>query len=279
MGFKRATPEQRESEIKTRTHRSLGYVSSDIPIFNTVDGDNQIRIVPPLSDDKHASLWGLEVWTYFIANKSIVSNKTFNSNNRDPVQEYFFNIRESQPDEARKFKGTKRHLMFVLDLNDGREKLKLWAAPPTLVDEFIRLAKNRRTGELIPLEDPEQGRVIFFTKTGSGINTKYSGVEVDPEPSPIQEELADELETFEDMLIILSEDEMDSIVSTARNGEESTDAPAPRRRTKSESQQVNSEISFDADADTPPPMKDYDNDNGSVRDRVRSRLKNRTTDK
>ena len=222
-GFKRASAQERESESRKRTVSGLGYVSSEIPIFKPIDGDNQIRIVPPLADDAQASLWGLEVWTYFINNKSYLSSKTFDAQSDDPIMSHFFDIREDNPEESQKYKGNKRYLMFVLDLNNDEVELKLWAAPPTLVDEFLGLAKNRRTGEMIALEDPEEGVPIYFTKTGQGINTRYTSIEIEKEPFPLDDDLAEDLELFEDMLIVPSSKELQKVLEIVMNGESDDD--------------------------------------------------------
>ena len=235
-GFKRATAQERESEARKRTVSGIGYVSSDIPIFKPVDGDNQIRIVPPLANDADASLWGLEVWTYFINNRSWLSSKTFDSQAEDPIMSHFFDIREDNPEESQKFKGNKRYLMFLLDLNHDEPELKLWAAPPTLVDEFLGLAKNRRTGELIALEDPDEGCIIYFTKTGQGIGTRYTGIELDKEPYTLDDDLAEELELFSDMLIVPSSKELQKVLEVAMNGgndeDDDDEEETPKRRSR-----------------------------------------------
>lgn len=294
MGFKRATQAERESEVKKRTKRGLSYVKSDIPIFQPMDGDNQIRIVPPLSEDVHASLWGLEVWACYINNKSFLSPKTFDSNATDPIAEHFFELRETDPEAAKKFRATKRHLMFVLDLNDELEELKLWAAPPTLIDDILKLAKNRRTGELIALEDPEDGRAIYFTKTGKGIGTKYSGIEVDSQTFKLEDDLADDLELFVDMLAIPKASELSKLIASIEAGEEDEEAPAPRRTRKrqrpteqaptqeEETDFDEDEIPFDKGAGKQPQdepkeaIAEIETDGADdMRSRVRQRLANR----
>jgi hypothetical protein len=230
--FKTASVDQRESQMNQRSQKGLSYVKADIPIFVPSDGDNQIRIVPPLSDDKHASLWGLEVWAYYMNNRSFLSSKTFDQTVEDPIQNHFFDIRqEADEQEKKKYRATKRHLMFVLDLNDEKEELKLWAAPPTLVDGVLNLTKNRRTGELIPLEDPKLGRIVFFTKTGQGIGTKYDGIELDSQPFPLDEALADELDLFENILEVPQASELQAILTKMLTGEpDDQEAIAPPRR-------------------------------------------------
>ena len=88
---------------------------------------------------------------------------------------------------------------------------------------FLGLAKNRRTGELIALEDPEEGVPIFFTKTGQGINTRYTSIEIEKEPFPLDDDLAEDLELFEDMLIVPSSKELQKVLELAMNGDNDDD--------------------------------------------------------
>lgn len=284
MGFKTATEAERDVAIKARSSRGLAYVKGDIEIFTPIDGDNQIRIVPPLSEDDHATLWGLEVWAYYLNNQSFLSSKTLKKADTDPIADHFFKLRQSDPESAKTFRGVKRHLMFILDLNDDKEQLKLWAAPPTLVDEFIRLSKNRRTGQLIPLEDPKDGRIIFFTKTGTGIGTKYTGVEVGREPYPLDEALADELDTFESLLDIRSVVELNQVLSSVQEGGNTPPElqPAPVQNTVTANQPVAApepaaprEASVGATSPTAPVTRVVEEPVGDedIRARVRAKLK------
>ena len=232
-GFKRATARERENAVKQRSQAGLAYFNAGMEIFVPKDGDNQIRIVPPLAEDKHATLWGLEAWVYYFNTRHYLSSKTLDEGAWDPILDHFYEVRMRDPKEASTFAGVRRHLMFILDLNEADPILKFWAAPPSLVDDFIRLSKNRRTGALIPLEDPDQGRAIFFTKTGTGQNTSYSGVELDSASLPIEDELADDLVTFESALEVLTPEEsedllvrMKSHVSKASEDYASEKAPA-----------------------------------------------------
>ena len=265
MPFKTATSKEREQEIKKRSTRGLSYVKGNLETFTPVDGDNAIRIVPPLASDKYASLWGVEIWTYFLGNRVYVSSTTFDKHPNDPVAEHFFKVRQTDEQEASKYRGTRRHLMYVMDMNDAdNPQLKIWAAPPTLVDEFIGLSKDPRSGKLVPLEDPEQGRVIFFTRTGQGINTKYTRVQLDSEASPLDEKLADDLEEFENLIEVASEDELRAAVQKVQNAEDDDDEDSRPVAAKPASGNDDDETESSSDED-------------SVRERVRKTLRGRNS--
>lgn len=231
--FRKVSGREREKEVRSRSQRGLGYCKSDLPVFVPIDGDNQIRILPCLSDDPNADLWGMTVWTYFIQNRVYLSPRTFDENLRDPISEYFFELRDKDPDAAKAYRGVKRNLMFILDFNEEVEgELKIWAAPPTLIDSFINLSKNRGTGELIPLEDPDEGRIIYFTKSGTGVNTKYDGVQI-ADVYPIEAELAKRLDYFADILDVPLVEDMEDVLEREK-GNGGDVVPESRGRVRDE---------------------------------------------
>lgn len=229
--FKTADARQREKNVADRTQRGLGYLNGEFMFqtFQPQDGDNSVRIVPPLGDDPHASLWGLDVWVYYLNGKPYLSPQTFDRNARDPVMEKYNKLKQEDVEAAKAFKGTKRSLTFVLDmLND--EELKVWAAPTTVIDEILKVAKNRKNGELIPVEDPKDGRVIFFNKAGTGINTKYSAFQLDTEKTPLDDSIADQLVHFKDLLVVPSAEDLDDILADFNPNAEGGSRPQARTR-------------------------------------------------
>ena len=175
-GWKTASSEEREKAAKGRTQKGAQYINTDLAQFTPIDGSNCIRIVPPLADDAMATLWGIDVWTYYLAGKGFLSPTTFDPRAQNIVLEAYKRVKADDPEEAKRLQlgGTRKTILFILDFGDGGKEpeLKVWSAPPGLVDEFIRVAKNRRTGKLVALEDPEEGYCIFFDRIGVGKKTE-----------------------------------------------------------------------------------------------------------
>lgn len=257
--FKTANEKEREAAIKNRNQKGgLSYIKGNFEFYRPQDGDNQIRIVPPLAIDNHAELWGLpNLWTYFLENRSYVSSQTFGKHQRDPISEHFFRTRKVNEKEAERFRGNKRYLMWILDTAD-ESKLKLWDAPPTLVDEFIGLSKDRRagrTGQLVPLEDPEKGRIIYFTRTGSGLGTRYSGVERDSEAHILDEAVAEQIKPFEEIVVVPTPEELDEILQRMKD-------------TPMDDEIMDDEIGGEEDASNDSPISDAE----QTRERVRKAM-------
>ena len=204
-GWKTANTQEREKAAKSRTSKGVDYLQTDLEQFVPLDGDNQIRIVPPLDNDEMATLWGVDVWTYFLSGHSYLSPQVFDKHAKNPVYDAYKVMKQEDPELCTKLQlgGSKKTILFILDLNDGEKNppLKVWAAPPSLVNDFIRASKNRKTGKLIAIEDPEDGRVLFFTRTGTGKNTKYTTVQLDTEAYPLEAELIEHIPYFTDILV------------------------------------------------------------------------------
>ena len=211
-GWKTASSEEREKAAKGRTQKGAQYINTDLAQFTPIDGSNCIRIVPPLADDAMATLWGIDVWTYYLAGKGFLSPTTFDPRAQNIVLEAYKRVKADDPEEAKRLQlgGTRKTILFILDFGDGSKEpeLKVWSAPPGLVDEFIRVAKNRRTGRLGALEDPEEGYCIFFDRIGVGKKTEYKGVTLDKEPYPLDESLLDKIPYFTDILVVPDADDL-----------------------------------------------------------------------
>ena len=211
-GWKTASSEEREKAAKGRTQKGAQYINTDLAQFTPIDGSNCVRIVPPLADDAMATLWGIDVWTYYLAGKGFLSPTTFDPRAQNIVLEAYKRVKADDPEEAKRLQlgGTRKTILFILDFGDGGKEpeLKVWSAPPGLVDEFIRVAKNRRTGKLVALEDPEEGYCIFFDRIGVGKKTEYKGVTLDKEPYPLDESLLDKIPYFTDILVVPDADDL-----------------------------------------------------------------------
>ena len=98
---------------------------------------------------------------------------------------------------------------YVKSLNPGRraiynvecldsnteigKKIQYWDASHFSIEkEIAELAKKPRGGGFITFADPDDGKTIFFRRTGTGMNnTKYSAFKFEDRTEPITDELLD----------------------------------------------------------------------------------------
>jgi len=157
--------------------------------FKSQVGDNFIRIVTP----DISKFWAKEI---FYHGKIGVNQRTFICSNKMygkpcAVCEHLEALRLKNPDDERiaELNWSTRWLFFVYDVRDltsaSAKGLHYYDAPSTVKDGITGGQKVKRTGQLIEVESPTEGRDIEFTKTGSGLGTKYINfVLVDRNPIP-----------------------------------------------------------------------------------------------
>lgn len=224
-GWKVVSPEDRRKEFDERTREGVSYIDPAIPQFKPQDGDNCIRIVPPLADDPLGDQWGFNIWVHFI-NGYYICPRTIDKKAACVVCLGASEMRREDPELAKEMTGMCRTLVWILDCNRVPEgELKIWPAPVTLINSFLKLAKNRRTGEVISIEGPETGRAIFFEKTGTRLQTRYDSIQLDDHPFPLNPQLLNDLKYFEEILLWSEQAEMERaldefLVSEGTRGEE-----------------------------------------------------------
>lgn len=211
-GWKSVHKDTRQREFDERTREGVSYIDPAVSQYRVIDGDNCVRLVPPLADDPLGDQWGFNVWVHFI-NGYFVCPRTFDRRAHCHICAAATQMRREDPELAKQMTGSCRTLIWVLDCNKiAGGELRVWPAPVTLVNSFLKLAKNRRTGELISIEDPEVGRAIFFEKTGSRLQTRYDSIVLDDSPFPLDPALVDDLKYFEEILVLNEAAELEAAV-------------------------------------------------------------------
>jgi len=256
-GWKRLDPEGRKQEFEERTREGVSYIDPSVPQFRVQDGDNCVRLVPPLGDEPLGDQWGFNIWVHFL-NGYHICPRTFDKNASCAICTAASQMRREDPDLAKKMSGSPRTLLWILDCNRvAQGELKLWPAPVTLINSFLKLAKNRRTGALISIEGPDEGRAIFFEKTGSRLQTRYDSISLDDAPFPLDPALVNDMRYFEEVLVLSTNAEMEAAVENFLNSEGAGDEPIPENR--GTAHRVADEV------DPPPPPQNQEGGGGRVR--------------
>ncbi len=277
--FKTMTDDERDREYSQRLERGLPFIESDLPQFRPRDGENFIRIVPPLEDDSLAGAWGVDLITHYIEGHGwMLSPKSLDANEHDPVDDLIRELRKIDPELEDMVKTSRKTVMHLLDFNaDERDGvLKLWGAPPTLVDDFVKAAKDKRSGRTHSLEDPDNGLPISFDKTGTGLQTRYAAVQLERDPFPLADYILDEIEYFEDVLKVDSPEEMQKIIDKILDGAQSGGGRS-RRGGRGRGRDRDERPERD-DQDAPPPRKGRGRDRDEEEDAPRGRGRGRGRD-
>lgn len=225
-GFSRRSQEDIDRKVAQRENQSsnVGYFNENAPpIFNPTVGENAIRILPFDPADKMlCGFLGLEAWHYYLKGSYWLSPKTMKAHNFDPLHEQYLALKNTGDMEAaRKFQGSKRCVVFLLDLSkDANSKeVMIWAAPDNFISSIITLSRPRAgRGQLVDVSDPDDGRVITFNRTGAGIQTRYEAIVVEPESSPVDDALASQIMRYGEFVYVPSPEEITAALAVADVG-------------------------------------------------------------
>lgn len=274
--FKKQTNETR-SAVGSKAgsaYASMLKLDVTIPFFQARDGENQVRLLPILEEEQHMKFGGMEVWTFYSGAGLVVSPSTF-GNARDPIMEKYRRYKLTNPGKAKVFKPSKHILNYILSYNEGddRNKVMIWRTSETFRNNIFGRAKDRKTGTILPIDDPEEGRILFFEKYGQGRDTKYAQEGVDSTPDFIEniDEIGSQMRPFADILFVPSAEELENLAADMEHipvddeKEDDVDWGRPANR-------EDPKPNFEKEEPTPEIQKQQDADSEAIAERIRQKL-------
>lgn len=182
---------RRDSEEAKRRADSNGkdfdtYVRDNIKFFKPADGPNTIRILPPTWDG--ATHYGVDIWVHYGVGSDrqtyLCPNKM--KGERCPIcEERQQAVREGDDRYAKDLAPTRRVLVYLIDRDHEKEGVLAWAMPQNLDRDIVKVSTDRRTGEVLPIDHPDEGFDVIFEKKGAKLKTEYLGVQIDRRDSPL----------------------------------------------------------------------------------------------
>ena len=241
-----------QEEYKHKDEGAFGggasYLSEDaldhhkIDIFKAKAGEQTyINILPPPDDESYFAFRLAVHYDIGGRNNFLCLDRMLNQ--ACPVCEKRRRLQaEEEPDAdlLRALSPKIRYLFFVIDDCDaeGRAKgIQLYDAPMTVNQNVLSMSSDQRSGDVIDISDPEEGRCLRFEKTGKGIQTRYSGFQL-IKRDPIGRDIVDLVPTFEELLVVPTYDEVkkcldgDSGNKGHRHEEEEAKEDAPKDETR-----------------------------------------------
>ncbi len=197
--YKKRTPEsvRRRAEQQSGSYDRL--FKDDLETFAPKEGSYQLRILPPGWDD--AEHYGYEIFVHYSVGPDNGQYLCPAKHNIGvcPICEERQGITDDK--ERRELQATKRVLVWLIDRDHEDRGPLLWIMPWTVDRDINQQALDPRTGEVLYIDDPEEGYDISFTREGSGIQTKYSGLKILHRPTELaknDDDLNDWLDYIED---------------------------------------------------------------------------------
>lgn len=176
--------------------------NSTYKMYSPAKGENCIRILPPTwTDAKH---FGFDVFVHYALGErgTFLCPKQMRGKRCPACEESERASRSGEDDEyIRSLKANKRVAVLLIDRDKEKEGPQLWLMPWTVDRDIAVISEDRRTGEVLPIDDPEEGFDISFVKEGEKKTTKYVGIQVERRSSP----LSDDSERADEWLSMIQE--------------------------------------------------------------------------
>lgn len=163
----------------------------EVNVFRPKEGDNLIRILPPTWED--AEHYGHEIWCHYGIGPDGDSFLDLQkmTGEADPIEEERMRaLQENDKEYANKLQSKKRVAVYIIDRDEEEKGIQLWSMPWSMDADITTLAVDKRTGEVLDIDDPEEGYDVEFTKTGQGIKTQYGGIAIARKSTPLDNDEA-----------------------------------------------------------------------------------------
>ena len=215
-----------------------GYFKSGIPTYNPKENRNCVRIVPPFEAAEIGS-WGLDV--HFHRNVGPNNDFAICNNRMFSLNCYICELQtselwDSDRELAKSYYPDWRILVWVIDRmlpeDDPLYGVPiLWSCPRTLCEEILIQSTRKDADVVVDISDPDTGRDVYFDRIGTGVQTKYKGVQIGESDIPLGEEVLEHMDEFSEVLVVLEYDEVKSMFLGSGADEhvaESEDSDDPR---------------------------------------------------
>jgi len=167
--------------------------------FKPRNNDNIIRVLPPTWDDPEHC--GLDIWMHGnigTNGNTYLCPKEMKGEDCPICEEREIAIGDNDEEYSKQLKPGKRVLHWIIDRDDEKSGPILWSMPWTIDKNFAVLSSDKKTGEILSYDDPDDGYDLEFVRTGTGRNTRYVGEQIARNPSDLGSKYDEWLDFAED---------------------------------------------------------------------------------
>ena len=196
--YKKATKEQVNRWSKESGGMYDQLIGDDFTTFAPKEDDYNVRILPPTFGDRDR--YGLETFIHYSIGadrQKYLCLKNMDKGECPICEERDRANKERENDYAQKLTSRKRFACWIIDRDDEEAGPQVWLMPYTVEKEINKLRQHGKSKGLIQLVDPDDGYDVSFSKEGTGLKTKYTGMRIDHESGPIFDDVDLNDETLE----------------------------------------------------------------------------------
>lgn len=162
------------------------YLKDAVKLFKPSDKENAIRFLPPTWD--RATHYGHDIWVHFGVGpdrQTYLCLHKMKGEDCPICEERQQAVRDGDEKYAKELEPKRRVLVYLVDRNAEKEGVQAWAMPWTLDRDVCAVSTDRKSGEVLPIDHPDEGYDVLFDKRGAKDRTEYSGVSIDRRDSPL----------------------------------------------------------------------------------------------
>lgn len=155
------------------------YLQESVKVYKPHDGDNIVRILPPTWDKPEH--FGFDLYLHYEVGPDKETYICLDKMKGEPcpVCEERKRAQDDGDEEyAAKLKPNKRVCVWLIDRKEEKEGPMLWPMSWTIDRDICKLVVDKRSGEVLPIDHPEEGYDIEFERKGKGMRTEYLGIAV-----------------------------------------------------------------------------------------------------
>lgn len=287
-GYQERTREQ----VKARAEQTGGkfdtYFQNGIEIYRAKDGENTIRYLPPgWSPAEH---YGFDVWVHSFIGQDGSSYLCLDRMKKEhcPICAASKEAKDAGDDEeAKQLSATKRVIAWVLDRNEnvGRDgpKPRVYSQSWSFDRDIAALCDTKKGA--IYIDNEEEGYDVSFRKTGKALNTRYIGVQIDRDPSPVCEDPDEQLAVLDyitenplpDILKFFSAEHLQKVIDGSSEPkdedlDDKDDRGGGRSRDRDDDRPARRRTSRDRDEEERPARRTRERDRDEEEEEPRGRV-------
>lgn len=162
-------------------------IKSQYKTFKPKKGENSVRIMPPTWED--ADHYAMDVIVHRNVGPDNQSYLCLKMQGKPCAicEERLDLVKHRESDAAKAIRPVDSRVAWVIDRDKEKEGPMVWVFGWTMDKNIALLCRDRRTGEVLFIDDPEEGYDFSFSKDGEGIHTQYRGEQVDRRSSPLHD--------------------------------------------------------------------------------------------
>lgn len=181
---------ERTSESIARKAKESGgaydsYLPSEVPFFKAKEGENQVRIMPSTWDPKGkwGDGWDIGIHVHYNVGPDNAAYLCLAKMKDEACPVCEARREAADKEESDKLRPSFRHLAWVIDRKNEKEGPLVWSLPVGVFKEINLRSVDRKSGAPVLIDHPDKGYDVIFDRQGVKLNTDYSGVEIDRDPS------------------------------------------------------------------------------------------------